>query len=177
MIVFFIFSLLLFIGMVVLVIYLIYRFFKWIGHKKTGIFIIAAIITALFYEVYVAIFPTDSFYYDEYKSVVLKDPPPSTRVIKKQASYPDFHGKYISVALIKLSADDYQMLLSDVKKDPYLKPGNLIGSEELTDVAGDLKQTDIKLYLTREQKPNDRRNLSIGFLNDERSVIIYVVKV
>lgn len=96
------------------------------------------IIAFLGYETYTAIYPTDNFYFAEFKSVTLMNIPKSAKIIKKDASYPDFHGDYCSASLIKLSQQEYTDLLDQISKNKQLKKEKMRGSEELDKVMGDL---------------------------------------
>ncbi|RYY37724.1 MAG: hypothetical protein EOP46_01690 [Sphingobacteriaceae bacterium] len=87
-------------------VYLIFIIFRWIyrkGYKKVAVIIPSVVVVYLTYSIYTAIYPDDSFYHEEFKTVTLREIPQSAEIIKKDASYPDQHGEYCSVALIKLS--------------------------------------------------------------------------
>ena len=156
------------------IVFAIYSILSKRGYKKTGIVISVFILGFLFYSIYTAVYPTDSFYYQDYKSAVLSDPPPSASIIKKSASYPDFHGHYCSVSLIKMSKADYQTILNKLNKDTVLKKEDPIYSEELKEVLGNLNVGNFKASFTREETEKDHRHSYIGFLNDGQTLIIDV---
>ena len=155
--------------------YLIYRWFskKMKNLKVIGIalLIIAPIWTI--YEIYTAIYPTDSFYFDEFKDITLREIPSSAKIIRKTASYPDFHGDYASVSLIKLSPTDYNSLLIELNNDKrIIKNGELIGSRELDEVIGKLKPDSIVYSFTRKIPNEEDHYLYIGFFNDKSMIIV-----
>jgi len=155
--------------------YLIYRWFskkkKYLKVIGISLLIIAPIWT--FYEIYTAIYPTDSFYFKEFKDVTLREIPSSAKIIKKTASYPDFHGDYASVSLIRLSQKDYNSLLTELNNDNrIIKNGELIVSSEFDEVMGNLKTNNI-LYSFSRKIPNEEDHyLYIGFLNDKITIIV-----
>lgn len=151
---------------------------RWLtkkGIKYVGmvLLIVAPIWTA--YEIYTAIYPTDSFYLSEFKEVTLREPPKSAEVIRKTASYPDFHGDYCSVSLIKLSRQDYtdlnKALLADKR---IIKNGEFIGSREFDEIMGNFKIEQIKIGFTRQIPSEEDHYLYIGFLDDQQTIVVYV---
>lgn len=172
----FLFLLLVFLSALV---YLLFIIFRWIyrkGHKKVAVGIPAAIIVYLTYSIYTAIYPDDAFYHEEFKTVTLRDLPQSAKIIAKDASYPDQHGEYCSVALIKLSQKDYNNLRNQIINDKRFAKGELYGSEELDNVMG--KGFDEKkiMYQFNRMIPGHIGNyLHLSFLNDKQSIICYVI--
>jgi len=152
---------------------------RWLRKKRikyigTILLVIAPLWTI--YEIYTAIYPTDSFYLDEFKEVTLRDAPKTAKVIKKTASYPDFHGDYSSSSLIKLSRQDYKNLLNELSNDQRLiSNGELIASSEFDEVMGQIKMEQIKYHFTRQIPGNKEHYLYIGFLDDQETIIVYVL--
>ena len=157
--------------------YYIHRWLKRKGIKYVGIALLIAAPIWTAYEVYTAIYPTNDFYYAEFEKVTLREIPKSARIINKDASYPDFHGDYGAAALITLSPEDYSSLLNDLMNDNRItknKPGELIGSTELSQVLGNIKTDQIIQGFTRPIAGKDDHYLYIGFLDDNKSVVIHV---
>ena len=157
--------------------FLINRWLTKKGIKYVGLFllVIAPIWTA--YEVYTAIYPTDSFYLSEFKEVTLREAPKSAIVKNKEASYPDFHGDYCSASLITISKDDYSSLLNELTNDKRItknKPGEIIGSNELDKVMGSFKTEQIIYSFTRNIAGQEDHYLYIGFLDDKQTIVISV---
>ena len=66
------------------------------------------------YTIYTAIYPPESFYKDEFELNMGFPLSNSISFIKKQASYPDFHGDYYSTATIEISEKDYKKILHKI---------------------------------------------------------------
>ena len=126
------------------------------------------------FNIYIAIFPTDEFYYNEFNTVTLRPIPKSAVIIKKSASYPDFHGDYCSVSLIKLSKQDYNKLLNEIKADKRLHKGDIIGSSELDEVAGKSLDSRVIGVFNRNIPNEEDHYLTIAFLKDKQSIIVNV---
>ena len=87
--------------------------YKWLlkrGYRRLALLFPATIILVVGYGAYVSLVPRDSFYKEDFERYSGVQFPASGRIIRKYASYPDLQGEYISVALIKLSPEDYRML-------------------------------------------------------------------
>jgi hypothetical protein len=72
------------------------------------------------YVLFTSIYPPDGFYLAHFTEVTQRAPPPSAKVIEKNATYPDHHGHFCSHSRIALSAGDYAALLADVGSDGQL---------------------------------------------------------
>ena len=157
--------------------YLVNRWLTKKGVKYIGIvlLIIAPVWTA--YEAYTAVYPTDNFYFSEFKKVTLQEIPKSAKILNKYASYPDFHGDYCSVSLMTVTTDDYLALLNELTNDKRIiknEQGEIIGSSELYRVMGNLKADQIIHSFTRNIAGQKDRYLYIGFFNDKKTIIVYV---
>ena len=101
----------------------------------------------------------------------------SAAVIKKDASYPDFHGDYCSASLITVSTDDYSSLLNELTNDKRItksKLGETIGSSELDKVMGNFKIEQIMYSFTRSIAGKEDHYLYIGFLDDKKTIVVNV---
>ncbi|MBE7177323.1 MAG: hypothetical protein INR69_13010 [Mucilaginibacter polytrichastri] len=158
----------------------LYFMYKWLtkkGYKKVGLSLIIAFTVYSGYSTYTAIYPTDSFYFSEFKKVTLREAPKSATVINKQASYPDFHGDYCSASLITMSNNDYSTLLKELNNDKRItknKSGEITGSSELYKVMGDLKTKQIIHSFKRSVAGHEDHYLYIGFLVDKRTIVLSV---
>jgi len=155
--------------------YLIYRWFskkkKYLKIIGISLLIVAPIWTI--YEIIIALYPSDSFYFEEFKDVTLREIPSSAKILKKTASYPDFHGEYASVSLIKLSPKEYKALLMAMNNDKrIIKNGELIVSSEFDEVMGNLETDSIIHSFTRKIPNEEDHYLYIGFLNDNTTVVV-----
>ncbi len=91
--------------------------YKWLlrrGFRKLALLFPAMIIVVVGYGAYVSLVPRDSFYKEDFEKYSGVPFPPSGKIIKKYATYPDLQGDYISVAFIKLSFADYQYLKEEL---------------------------------------------------------------
>ena len=150
--------------------------FKWLsrlGYKNVAIVVLICIYSWLTYSIYTAIYPTDEFYYEEFKKVTLREVPKSAVIIKKTASYPDIHGDYVSVLRIKLSKQDYNTLLRGIRADKRLHKSELVGSAELDDVIG--KELQIVNVFNRSIISEKDNYFNILFLNDAQTIVVYVL--
>ncbi|WP_426328470.1 hypothetical protein [Pedobacter sp. R-06] len=127
-----------------------------------------------FYSIYTAFYPQDSFYFEEYETVVRKTVPKSAEIISKSASYPDIHGNYCSVSLMKLSDQDYGNLYRHIYQNKEFENPELVISETLTEI---LNLTTAKNIVWRQRKKTgeDWNHYFIGFLKDRKSIIIYYI--
>jgi hypothetical protein len=157
------------------ILYFVYRGLTKKGYKWLGLLIVVVSVCFFVYEIYTAIYPTDSFYFDEFKKVTTLDIPKSAVIIKKTASYPDFHGDYISCSIMKLSKDDCQSLLNTLSKDKtILKNPEITGSDQLDEIIKTRNISDIKKSFSREIPDKDYFTY-IGFFKDNESILVYFV--
>jgi hypothetical protein len=158
-----------------IILYLLYKWLKKKGYKWIGLLIIAISISTLVYGIYTAVYPTDSFYFDDFKKVTSLEIPKSAEVIDKTASYPDFHGDYISCSIMKLSKQDYQSLLNALNKDKTMRKNpEISGSDELNKIMKTRNISNIKQAFSREIPDKDYFTY-IGFFKDNESILVYFV--
>jgi hypothetical protein len=170
------------IGLTILIIPFVGLYFlhKWLtkkGLKIVGITLFVGFSVWLSYTIFRAIYPKDSFYYSEFKEVTLREAPKSARIIRKNASYPDFHGDYCSASLMSISTDEYSTLLMELKNDTLINrntTGEIVGSAELDYVMGDYKREQIAYSFTRTIPNQEDHYLFIGFLQDKRTIVTTV---
>lgn len=152
---------------------IVYKSICRMGYKWLAIAITICIFLFIFYSTYTAIFPTDDFYYQEFKTVTLRQIPKSAVIVKKTASYPDFHGDYCSGTKIKLSKRDYNELLKEIKADERLHPGDMLGSSELAEVMGNNPTNQLSYIFNRSIANEEDHYLSIGFLRQSEYCNLY----
>ena len=86
---------------------------KHLGDKWRALWIVhAVLLIIILLPIYWAVYPRDRFYIDEFNTRAGYQLPDEVKVIKKYASYPDFHGDYYSQAIIVLEKPDYEELVS-----------------------------------------------------------------
>ncbi len=151
---------------------------RWLtnkGIKYIGLILLIFAPLWTVYEVYTAIYPTDSFYYSEFKEVTLREMPKSAQIIRKDASYPDFHGDYCSAALLSMSINDYKLLLNDLSTDKRITKEKFAGvtnSDEFDEVMGNIETVHITNSFTRHISVKEDYYLYIGFLDDKKTIVI-----
>jgi len=85
--------------------------FWWLWKKgRYGRVIAIAALTYVTYQIYVAVFPTSSFYRSEFAVRTGIEFPSSAKIIFTKSSYPDFHGDYAYEMLFEISPEDFQWL-------------------------------------------------------------------
>jgi len=132
--------------------------YKYFSNIKLGLYIFIIAASLAFQQSYTAVYPNDSFYYDEFEYVTNRKIPESAKIKFKDSSYPDFHGDYFSKSIIELSQPDYNKLLKGIQNDK-----TLIKSIE----------NDCKVFERRIIGEEDRY-LFVRFLNDRKTIIVNV---
>jgi uncharacterized protein with PQ loop repeat len=131
----------------------------------------------IFYSIYIALYPNESFYFEEYKSVVGKPVPKSAEIVDKSASYPDFQGSYNSVSLISLSKTDYHNLYHEIDQNKDFEHAELIHTETLNKILDSNKNIKEVTWRARKNQGEGWQHHFIGFLNNKKEIIIYYVSI
>ncbi|MCF1749625.1 hypothetical protein [Mariniradius sediminis] len=158
--------------------FLLYLLHDWLrskGLRHIGPTLAIGYTVFLLYSVYTAIYPTDDYFFNEFELVTLRETPLSAVVVRKEASYPDFHGDYCSAALLLLTEEDYRNLLDDLGDDQRfskMAKGDYLGSFEFTAAMDTLSTDQIVQGFVRYTSGDE--NLYIGFLDDGKTVVISV---
>lgn len=100
--------------------YFVYRWLSKKGYKKAAIVIISVVILFIGYSIFTAIYPNDGFYKDEFLYGLKIPFPSSGKILSKDASYPDTHGKYCSCFVGELNKADYKNTVKYLKNDPHI---------------------------------------------------------
>ncbi len=116
--------------------------------KKINIGYIILLIGYSFFSTYTAIYPLDSFYKEEFEFYTEVKLPSKTKILKKDASYPDIHGDYASAAVIKLGKDDFRKLKESIMQLVHFEieeyNQNTFVSGELKSLIKGVDQADIE---------------------------------
>ena len=91
-------------GLAVLIAWLLWRKGLW------GRIVMVIGLALLAYSIYIAIYPTPSFYREEFAHRTGIVFPASAKIKFRNASYPDFHGDYESAVLFEVSPQDFETL-------------------------------------------------------------------
>jgi hypothetical protein len=143
--------------------------------KQINISYILILVLISTYQTFDAFFPSQSFYEGEFKTVTLRDIPRSAEFIKKNSSYPDFHGEYCSSSQIKLSKEDYKKLAAELILDKrFIRNGEAIGSAEFDKSLGDKNSKNIALNFIRPIEGQEDHYFFIGFYDDNETVFVSI---
>ena len=153
--------------------YLLYRWLKKKGYGRLANYIFSALSIFIVYNIYTAIYPTDSFYKDEFEDCFKTKFPKSGTIIAKDATYPSIHGEYNASFIAKLNAKDYHKLLALFQKDTLNKPTSDIAFS--TDSYNNIKMS-IKgevPFCAFNRLGNYGENTSIGFMKNNTIVFLH----
>ncbi len=131
---------------------------RWLtkkGIKYAGLFllVIAPVWTA--YEVYTAIYPTDSFYKDEFEYNTGLNFPNSGEILTKDASYPDLHGDYSATALFKTDQNDFNLILKSIQEDTKFQIDTIPFKFNLANFDTKIKETNFTKCYTLNRQDRD----------------------
>ena len=133
---------------------------KYFSNWKLALYLFIITVSMAFYESYTAVFPNDSFYYEEFEYVTNRKIPGS-EIKFKDSDYPDFHGDYSSKSIIELSQADFDKLLKDLQNDKTL-------IESKNDDKNILKVFERKII------GEEDRYLFIRFKKDGKTIVVNV---
>lgn len=157
-------------GIITAILFRIFKYFsrkfnwKLIDFSNKNTFRYLLIVSSIFslYQAYKAVYPTDSFYYDEFEYVTNREIPKSAKIKFKASSYPGMQGDYFSKSIIELSPQDYSKLLFELENDKSLK-----GEKGICD------QQECKIFERKITGESDRF-LFIKFLKDKKTIVVNV---
>lgn len=138
--------------------------------------ILASIIPLIFiYFIYIAFYPNDDFYEEEFKEITEMEFPQSGEILKKDASYPVI-GDYCSSALIQFNKDDFNMLFKKINQNERFIDTPIIYSEQYSYVMDDIDEARIIYKAFNSYKYEKSHDYHyIAFLNDNRTVVIHLI--
>ena len=132
--------------------------------------IIAIIPSLIFgYIIFSAIYPSEEFYEDDFEEVTTLKFPENGVIKYKSASYPDQFGDYTSCFIVEFEKEYLEKLKRVIIEKGFIKKNGKIGCDELTYIENQIKN---KKYDSEFSKEVDGKMYSVGFLNDNKSVVI-----
>jgi uncharacterized membrane protein (DUF485 family) len=147
---------------------------KWLlkkGFRKTANMLLLGVILVTIQQVYSAIYPTDSFYKDEFENNSKLTLPQSSKIVAKNASYPGIHGGYTSVAILELSSQDFQLLKSNFESSKRFEIDttwqNIGSSSEYAELTSDIEESSIEIVYSKLRQ----NYFKVAFLNDNKTII------
>lgn len=135
------------------------------------VFVIPYVIVAIM--IYIDSLPQDDFYTEEFQTITELELPKSAYFKFKKATYPDFHGEYMSAAAISVNKNDFKKLLSKVKNSKKLMEYQDTGSKPYDWIKAQTGDQNY-VFFASSNKGNDYH--FIGFCKDEKTIIIHLVK-
>lgn len=149
--------------------YLIYR---WIAksavNKKYRLLALIPIIT-VGYFVYNAIYPGSDFYKGDFNEVTDIEFPSSGKIIEKSASYPDQFGDYTSSFLAEFDEDFIKHLELILNSNGFVKTEDIMHTNELQYIE---ERKGSRKYTVKYSKVGTGKFFSVGFLDDNKSIIV-----
>ncbi|APG66086.1 hypothetical protein LPB136_12210 [Tenacibaculum todarodis] len=137
---------------------------KWKLLSLTPFFIVG-------YFIYIGIYPSDEFYREDFKEVTTIELPRYSKIKYKTASIPDHFGDYTSVSTIEVSKYFYKKLPIILKSKGFKKDIKEISSREL-DKAIKLSKDNNQVIISEYNLLEDSKSFYVGFLSDERTIIV-----
>lgn len=122
------------------------------------------------YFIYDAIFPSETFYKEEFKIATDIDFPCNGKFIFKSATYPDIHGSYSSIFCFESDSIFFQELQN--------KLGHIKDTTSLTPIAEfENGKERIKERALIKEFSYNKRNVyySVGFFSDKRTILMHRV--
>ncbi len=130
----------------------------------------AGLLLSLAYSIYGAMYPSDDFFLAEFKEVTLREPPFSSKIVAKSASYPDLHGDYCSYSRIELTPTDYSALLGEIEADSCFEPSEEVGSDEQQEALKAVPVIPTEKSFTRPKPGKPDHHLTVKFLSGGKHV-------
>ena len=139
--------------------------------RKINIVYVAVLSLFAIYQTYEAIFPSDSFYKDEFAYNTGIDFPSSGEIKKKDSWYPDMHGDYWSAAIAELSSEDYETLFKTLRASAKFETDTTLQGIGVTAdydaLTSHIQKQDIeKVYVKKRGGW-----FKIAFLRDKKTII------
>lgn len=150
-----------------------YLIFRWIKRREFDekyrlLSLFPVIIVGYF--IYDAFYPDADFYKEDFKEVTGMEFPKNGKIIYKDASFPDQFGDYTSSFLVEFDKDYIEKLKMNLKRKGFEKKENDFHTNSLDYIEN--KKGDKKYLVEYSEEVNGGKYYSVGFLNDNKSVII-----
>lgn len=123
----------------------------------------------ILYCIWIALYPSESFYREDYKEVTKMQCPKDAEFIYKTATYPIAFGDYTSISLIKLTPQEYEKLETQLKKIGFQVGNNDFGSSETKNA---LEKTKSKILSEYFIDVDGYKHFYVAFCNDKKTVLI-----
>lgn len=158
------------IGIPIGISYFIYRWIKKKEFNKNYRLLALIPIIIVGYFIYEAIYPDTDFYKTDFKEVTEIEFPKNGKILYKTASFPDQFGDYTSSFLVEFDIQQIKKLEQNLKTKGFVKEENKMSSNQLDYIEN--KKRNIKYSAEYVKNADGGKYYSVGFLNDNKSVII-----
>ncbi|RTY85559.1 hypothetical protein [Flavobacterium sp. GT3R68] len=156
-------------GIPILLSYWVYKIFKKKDIKPKWRILAFLPIFVIGYFVYSAFYPSSEFYETDFKEVTGIELPQETEFEYKTSSYPDQHGDYTSVSIIKVETDFYKNLQSKLSENGLFENENRLGCPELDNAEREMSGLKIEREFSKEL---DDSFYYVAFLSDKSSILV-----
>ena len=127
----------------------------------------------LFYYIFTAFYPTDDFYEEQFKSLSGIELPKDYKLIYKDSSYPDIHGDFYSLYIIKVNQDYYDTLPIKLLKNNFKKYTYRKEPFRAVRIPREYQNVEISYEYHRRYENKKTLFFYIGFINNDSSVVIF----
>jgi hypothetical protein len=126
-------------------------------------------ILLLGYLVWIAFFPSDQFYKDDFREIVKQEFPSNAILKYKYASFPDHHGDYTSVFAISTDSQSYLHIQEQIRKIGFTEMRDVFYSPQREE-AIDKNRILISSEFVNENNPS--KYYSVAFSQDRKTILI-----
>jgi len=150
--------------------YLIYRFIKRRAYPKEVRTLALVPIIVLGYFIYIAIYPSDSFYERDFLEVTGLEFPENGHIKYKTTSFPDNFGDYTSISVSRVDSSFYKNLPQELIKQGFTQETLQTGSREFRQAEKRLGTLNIQKSFSFEE--DGGVYYFVAFIDDGHSLIV-----
>lgn len=158
------------IGIPIGISYLIYQWIKKREFDKMYRLLALIPLIIVGYFIYDAFYPDLDFYKTDFQKVTEMEFPENGEIIYKTASFPDQFGDYTSSFLAEFDKEYIKKLEANLKNKSFVNEKDKMSSNELYYIEN--RKGDIKYSAEYSKDLDGGKYYSVGFLNDNKSVIV-----
>ncbi|RDV10084.1 hypothetical protein DXT99_26805, partial [Pontibacter diazotrophicus] len=159
-----------FVGIPLILIWVAYKFLRKKASEKTSVIITSFLILVLFYFLFIDFYPTDKFYFNDYKENTSLRLPDSAELINKRGtnSIYDFGDYSISYA-VRLTPKDYKTTYTKLLKKEFKESEVHLETSENDFLLTQFSQAGIANILVKDY---GFKSFEILFMDDGRTIIV-----
>jgi len=159
-------------AILLLILFLFYKGIKLLykkGYKKSATTVVISVLLLIFFEIYIAIYPTDSFYKENFEADLSTHFPNNATIISKDATYPDIHGRYLACCAIELEQKDFIDLKT--RFAPNFKIDSVVNLDPYNKIMEKYKKNDV-LFVHYDTTKKSTVSYLL-FLKDNKTIVFY----